>query len=177
MVYEKNVRDKIRSTTERLISRNSFVIVDSGNFIKGFRYQLYCIARAHKTTNCVILTDVSIDLAFKWNQERNENTRYTEKIFNDLASRLETPNPNQRWDSPLFIAKDSNELNYEEIVNALTNTEAPRRTYSTQSQPLSDTNFLHEMDRITQEIINAILEAQSTAIAGDTVTVPSATVK
>lgn len=37
---------------------------------------------------------------------------------------------------------------------------------------LETTNFVHELDRITQEVINAILEAQNLAIVGDAITIP-----
>lgn len=39
-------------------------------------------------------------------------------------------------------------------------------------QRIENTNFVHELDRITQAVISAILEAQNTAIVGDPITVP-----
>lgn len=39
-------------------------------------------------------------------------------------------------------------------------------------QKLENTNFVHELDRITQAIISGILEAQNTAIIGDPIAVP-----
>jgi protein KTI12 len=45
---------------------------------------------------------------------------------------------------------------------------------STQCQPLSSTNFLHELDHVTKEIVSAILEEQKTGLAveGDEIVVP-----
>lgn len=41
-------------------------------------------------------------------------------------------------------------------------------------QVLSDTNFVYELDKTTQEIIAAILQAQTHAVLGDSVPVPKA---
>lgn len=39
---------------ERHLSKETVVILDSLNYIKGYRYELYCIARALRTPNCVV---------------------------------------------------------------------------------------------------------------------------
>jgi hypothetical protein len=41
-------------------------------------------------------------------------------------------------------------------------------------QVISDTNFVYELDKTTQEIIAAILQAQTHAVLGDCVPVPKA---
>ena len=45
---------------------------------------------------------------------------------------------------------------------------------STQTQPLSSTNFLQELDRVTKEIVSAILAEQKAgaAVEGDEIAVP-----
>ena len=42
------------SAVERLVSKDDLVIADGMNYIKGFRYQLYCVARAISTPHCVV---------------------------------------------------------------------------------------------------------------------------
>jgi protein KTI12 len=42
------------SAVERLLTKDDIVIADGLNYIKGFRYQLYCIARAIGTPHCVV---------------------------------------------------------------------------------------------------------------------------
>lgn len=42
------------SAVERVLSKDDIVIADGLNYIKGFRYQLYCIARAIGTPHCVV---------------------------------------------------------------------------------------------------------------------------
>uniref|UniRef100_A0A8D1KJ62 Protein KTI12 homolog n=1 Tax=Sus scrofa TaxID=9823 RepID=A0A8D1KJ62_PIG len=51
---EKALRGALRAAVERRLSRHDVVIIDSLNYIKGFRYELYCLARAARTTLCVV---------------------------------------------------------------------------------------------------------------------------
>jgi protein KTI12 len=53
-IKEKKSRGTLISAVERLISKDDLIIVDGMNYIKGFRYQLYCIARAIGTPHCVV---------------------------------------------------------------------------------------------------------------------------
>ncbi|MXQ98626.1 hypothetical protein E5288_WYG021743 [Bos mutus] len=51
---EKALRGALRAAVERLLSRQDVVILDSLNYIKGFRYELYCLARAARTPICLV---------------------------------------------------------------------------------------------------------------------------
>ena len=51
---EKDARAAEYSAVERLLGRNALVIADGLNYIKGFRYQLYCEAKAVRTPSCVV---------------------------------------------------------------------------------------------------------------------------
>ena len=51
---EKKSRSTILSAVERHLSRDDIVICDGLNYIKGFRYQLYCVARALGTPTCTV---------------------------------------------------------------------------------------------------------------------------
>ncbi len=51
---EKNARAAEYSAVKRLLSRDAIVILDALNYIKGFRYQLFCEAKALQTTSCVV---------------------------------------------------------------------------------------------------------------------------
>lgn len=51
---EKDARAEEHSAVKRLLSRNDIVIADGLNYIKGFRYQLYCDAKEQKTPSCVV---------------------------------------------------------------------------------------------------------------------------
>lgn len=51
---EKKARGAMISAVERYLARDTLVIADGMNYIKGFRYQLYCIARGIGTPHCVV---------------------------------------------------------------------------------------------------------------------------
>ena len=52
---EKNTHEVIKTQVSRLLRSDNFVILDSMNFIKGYRYEMYCIARGSRTSRCVVL--------------------------------------------------------------------------------------------------------------------------
>lgn len=51
---EKDARAAEYSAVKRVLGRDSIVIADFLNYIKGFRYQLYCEAKAVQTPSCVV---------------------------------------------------------------------------------------------------------------------------
>ena len=51
---EKETRGKIKAAVERAITKDAVVIADSLNYIKGYRYELYCVARSARTNHCVV---------------------------------------------------------------------------------------------------------------------------
>lgn len=53
---EKDARAEEYSAVKRVLSRDAIVIADGMNYIKGFRYQLYCEAKALQTPSCVVST-------------------------------------------------------------------------------------------------------------------------
>ena len=56
------------------------------NYIKGFRYELFCIARTCKTPHCVVYVNADIYTV----KEFNEKTKtYSEELLQDLWNRME----------------------------------------------------------------------------------------
>ena len=51
---EKDARAAEYSAAKRALGRDTIVIADGLNYIKGFRYQLYCEAKALQTPSCVV---------------------------------------------------------------------------------------------------------------------------
>ena len=74
--------------------------------------------------------------------------------------RYEPPIGTNRWDSPLLLSLEAIPLNLESLEAALFDRKPPPPNQSTQCQPLSSTNFLHELDKTTSSINSALLEAQ-----------------
>ncbi|KAK4791129.1 hypothetical protein SAY86_031542 [Trapa natans] len=158
------------------------IIVDSLNNIKGHRYELWCLARASGIRYCVVFCDVEDTHCRKWNEDRGEKgeASYKEKIFDDLVRRFERPDRRNRWDSPLFElwpskgGVDKSSPSILEAVSYLTkrvdsktrDVKILQPTFATQTTRASESNSLYELDRATQEVINAIVEAQSQALDG-----------
>ena len=51
---EKEARATEYSAVKRALGKECIVIADGLNYIKGFRYQLYCEAKAVETPHCVV---------------------------------------------------------------------------------------------------------------------------
>ena len=69
---EKIFRATLKSNVDKnLTGPESVVILDSMNYIKGYRYELYCIARNVMTTLCIIWCDTNKDKAKEWCVEIN----------------------------------------------------------------------------------------------------------
>ena len=179
--HEKMTRGGLRSACDRVLHRNGpCVILDSLNAIKGFRYELWCVARAAAARYCVIHVEVSDDKAKAWNSARSgdEDTMddvYSDAILQDLCFRFEQPVASNRWDSPLFTFRPATDSSAHEadILDAICahvrgDASAIRHSArvltpnkATQNAPLSETNLRHEMDRAAQEIVDGISAAVS----------------
>ncbi|KAL2933522.1 Protein KTI12-like protein, partial [Bienertia sinuspersici] len=102
------------------------------NSIKGYQYELWCLARAAGVRYCV------------WNEDRKDKGEltYNEIIFEDLVRRFEKPDSRNRWDSTLFELQPSKD------------------GYSNPQLTLwmmSLGNSLYELDQATQEMMNVAL--------------------
>lgn len=186
-IKEKEVRSAVKSAAMRLLSKETVVIVDALNYIKGFRYEIWCASKATKTTQCTVHCDVSPEDAWSWNQSRpaEADERYEKEVFDGLVMRYETPNGDNRWDSPLLLALaegklpggpvTSSDTEYplgEQVYNALFNRAPPPPNQSTQNRPLAQTDFLHKVDKMVTHIEDGIMQSQRSAVEGDLIKVP-----
>lgn len=138
---EKNTRGLLKATVERAVHRDGpVVLLDANNGIKGYRYELWCIARQAGTRFCVVHCETPVEEARMRNAARrdrgggvgggeeatfpaatkNETSSstsadaewggYDAAIFDDLVFRFERPDGKNRWDAPLFVLKPSERL-------------------------------------------------------------------
>lgn len=164
---EKLVRSNIKSEALRLLNKDVVVIVDGGNYIKGYRYEIFCASKASRTTQCTIYCAITKDQAWNFNETReNKNETYEKDVFDALCMRYEEPQHSNRWDSPLFTVFPEESLDEEIVYSALFEQKPLVPNMSTQNPPLSSTNFLFEMDRITQDIIDQVLSARKVGMMG-----------
>jgi protein KTI12 len=57
---EKDARATEMSAVKRFLARDSIVIADGLNYIKGYRYQLHCEAKAVQTPSCVVCISLGV---------------------------------------------------------------------------------------------------------------------
>ncbi|GFG22207.1 putative nicotinamide N-methyltransferase [Aspergillus udagawae] len=67
---EKEARGVAYARAKRALGRDSFVILDGMNYIKGYRYQLWCEAKALGTTSCVVHVGTPVDQCIANNEAR-----------------------------------------------------------------------------------------------------------
>jgi protein KTI12 len=73
---EKILRQNLKSAVEHALNSETIVIFDSCNYIKGYRYELYCIARSQRTPHCVVHVSVERAIADQWNSDNIESLVY-----------------------------------------------------------------------------------------------------
>ncbi|GFU15701.1 protein KTI12 homolog [Nephila pilipes] len=129
---EKELRSSLKSEVERHLSKDTTVILDAGNYIKGYRYELYCVSKGCKTTHCVIHCDILPADCWIFNEKRNSSEQYNRDVFDALVQRFESPDSRNRWDSPLFISHKDEDLPLMDIEEALYLRKAPPPNLSTQ---------------------------------------------
>ncbi|KAJ1982171.1 kti12, chromatin associated [Dimargaris verticillata] len=171
---EKKARGQLLSAVERALSRDDIVIADGLNYIKGFRYQLYCVARAIGTPHCVVHVATPPATARAWNCEaKPQSERYELAMFDNLVSRFEEPDGRNRWDAPLFTVLSTDAAPpLDAIWDALIHRKAAPPNLSTAVKPVTDTNYVHEIDQITQSIVQAVLLASGDGGSAQGVVVP-----
>jgi tRNA uridine 5-carbamoylmethylation protein Kti12 len=84
-------------------------VLDSLNYIKGFRYELHCISKAAGERHAVVWVLNETAAAMEWNrQPGTENDKESlsssidEQKRHELILRYEPPDARNRWDSPLY---------------------------------------------------------------------------
>lgn len=164
---EKELRSDLRSQVDRCLNDSTLVVVDSGNYVKGFRYELYCLAKERRSRYAIVEVLNDRENIFKWNQLENDaSKKYSEETLEALLHRYEEPNTNHRWDSPHVpyynsLAGQTNDEYLNRIDEALFNAPAMKPNISTESKPVADSDYLFRLDQQTSEIVKRILSAQS----------------
>lgn len=122
---EKTARAALYSACKRALARDTVVVLDAGNYIKGFRYQLHCEAKAAGVRSCVVHVGATPEQARVVNTARlqaasrtvggpAQEDAYEEKVWEELVMRFEEPNPMARWDAPLWaVAWDDADLSHD----------------------------------------------------------------
>ncbi len=143
------------------------------NYIKGFRYQLYCQARAAGTPSLALHCEAREDCCRAWNAVRAEEQRkYPCDQLEDLFLRFETPNNQNKWDSPLFtvVTEGATPVQLTELFAALLPvlTSAATRPPSASTQSLIPevaASASQVSDSQTQQVLEQVLQAQQSGLS------------
>lgn len=182
---EKDARAHFASAIKRALAPDTVVVADGMNYIKGFRYQLYCEAKAVRTPHCVVHVGTPADRCRSLNDARaaaattdstkagdtggveanvsSEPAPYAADVFENLVFRYEEPNGMTRWDAPLFTVPWEDEAPpCEAIWAALIGTDgsgagpAVRPNAATVLKPAAEQDYLYTLDRTTSDVLARI---------------------
>ncbi|RYN25940.1 hypothetical protein AA0119_g11754 [Alternaria tenuissima] len=166
---EKDARAEEYSAVKRVLSRDDIVIADGLNYIKGFRYQLYCEAKALQTPSCVLHIGTPAERCRENNKkllaDKDCDGGYDDDDFENLIFRYEEPNGMTRWDSPLFIVVEEDEKPpCDQIWDAMVGSDGKMKTVkpnlATVLKPATEQNYLYELDKTTSDILAQIMVYQ-----------------
>ncbi|KAA6407645.1 MAG: chromatin associated KTI12 [Lasallia pustulata] len=166
---EKDARATAYSAIKRVLGKDHIVVADGLNYIKGFRYQLYCEAKAMQTPSCVVHVGTPIETCRDNNRKLLADTAsgggYADAIFENLVYRYEEPNGMTRWDSPLFTVPWDDETPpfaaiWEAMIGSDGKGKVVKPNQATVLKPATEADYLYELDKSTQEILNKVLEWQ-----------------
>ena len=102
---EKTTRGILKSAIDHSLNDRTYVIADSLNYIKGYRYELYCMARTQRTQHCCVFVQCNEEISRQWYERKKEfddGEVFESATMADLKRRFEMPNERNRWDSPMF---------------------------------------------------------------------------
>ncbi|KNZ80477.1 Protein kti12 [Termitomyces sp. J132] len=167
---EKPARGALFTAMQRQMALDTILIVDGLNYIKGFRYQMYCAAREMKLRVCTVYVVALKEQCREWNATRQDRHAYSPETLENLIFRYEEPSSMVRWDSPLFtILWDENAPPMSQIWDALTkgNIKPPNSgTLSVQPQVAkAPTDALQALEQTAAAIVSAII-ADQTGLGG-----------
>ncbi|PNS16591.1 hypothetical protein CAC42_91 [Sphaceloma murrayae] len=160
---EKDARAAFASAVKRELGQDTIVVADGMNYIKGYRYQLYCEAKAVRTTFCVLQPAVPPPTCRHLNDLALNNSTggYPVTQFDNLVFRHEEPNGSNRWDSPLFVvAHDDPGPPYDAIWVALVGAEGERKVVrpnqATVLKKASEEGYLPFLERVCADVVRQI---------------------
>ncbi|TFK44648.1 chromatin associated protein KTI12 [Crucibulum laeve] len=155
---EKPARGALFTAMQRQMSLDTVLIVDALNYIKGFRYQMYCAAREMKLRVCTVFVVASHELCREWNLARQDGHSYAPETFENLLVRYEEPSSMVRWDSPLFTVMWTDQsIPGEGIWDAITKGNVKPPNSGTLSVVKAPTDALHTLEQTTASMVSAIM--------------------
>ncbi|KAJ7733753.1 chromatin associated protein KTI12, partial [Mycena maculata] len=175
--YEKPARGALLTAIQRLMAQDTVLIVDAPNYIKGFRYQIYCAAREMKLRVCTVYVVATPELCRERNASRTDGRAYAPETLENLLVRFEEPSSMVRWDSPLFtVPWTEPDVPAAQIAQAITSGSIKPPNSGTLSAAKAPSDALHVLEQTSIAMVSAIMDAQATTQgSGGLVTLPLST--
>ncbi|KAI6103525.1 chromatin associated protein KTI12, partial [Pisolithus sp. B1] len=185
---EKPARGTLFTAVQRNLAQNTIIIVDSLNYIKGFRYRVYCVAREIRVRVCTVYVLATPDLCKQWNSERTDGEVYGPETRGRPFSHHYKPSSMVRWDSPLFAVSWTDEdVPADDIWRAITegvvkppNTPGNTSYFNGLLQVANaPTDALRTLEHTAASIVSALVSEQtnSGSLGGTTIITLSSTLK
>lgn len=154
---EKVVRADLKSDVIRHLNQDNLVIFDAGNYIKGYRYEVFCASKSARVSQCTIFCAINEKQMKEFNAKRtaedvpgvfsNHLVPCTEDTLDGLKMRFEEPQGNNRWDAPLFTIFPESTLDFEGIYRCLYEKGPPPPNSSTQNVSAQNADRDGQTDR------------------------------
>ncbi|KAJ7497211.1 chromatin associated protein KTI12 [Mycena latifolia] len=159
---EKPARGALFTAIQRLMAQDTVLVVDAPNYIKGFRYQIYCAAREMKLRVCTVYVVATPDLCREWNALRTDGRAYASETLENLIVRFEEPSSMVRWDSPLFTVLWTEEgVPAREIAQAILTGNVKPPNSGTLAAAKAPSDALHVLEQTSIAMVSAIMDAQA----------------
>ncbi|KAI5120338.1 hypothetical protein M0805_009414 [Coniferiporia weirii] len=160
---EKPARGSLFTAMQRSINKDAIVIIDGMNYIKGFRYQMYCAAREHRIRVCTLYVVARPEHCREWNLARGEGEdSYSSATLENLITRFEEPSSMVRWDSPLFtVPWIDDEVPGDEIWKAITEGYVKPPNAGTSAVAVAPTDALHTLEQTSAAMVSLIMSEQA----------------
>ncbi|KAK6905148.1 protein KTI12 [Kwoniella mangroviensis CBS 10435] len=169
---EKPARASLFSNVSRSLGSDTITIVDSANYIKGYRYQMYCAAREARVRVATIHVVAPPDKCGGWHEKRGECS-YKPATFDNLIMRYEEPSSMVRWDSPLFTIPWDEQPPFEDIWNAILKGDKKPPPAAVLQRNKPPPNTLQTLTKTTQFIVTSLLSHISSLPGTSTYPIPS----
>lgn len=82
-----------------IADESTLILLDSLNYIKGFRYELHCISKGAQQRHGVVWIQNDGATVKQWNEQAKH---YNPELLQELMQRYEPPDDRNRWDQPLY---------------------------------------------------------------------------
>ncbi|KAJ4162602.1 kti12, chromatin associated [Fusarium falciforme] len=180
---EKDARAALYGAVKRVLSDKDIVILDGLNYIKGWRYQLHCEAKAVRTPSCILRIGCGVDRARGVNEERlrrreatgNKSADETEAATTDSPD-VDTAEPYEpsNWDNLTTSRKPQKVFSdlWDAIAGEARKVVRPNQATVQRGREASG-DYLYVLDRETSDIVKRIVEAQREGDDVDEVRIPS----